>query len=87
VVAAVAAVKTSAVGATVGGALLGVAGWPLALVGALLGGQALPGPKVAVIVVDPYDALAALAAFTVVALIHAERPAQQQRLTAAEGST
>ena len=87
VVAAVAAVKTSTVGATVGGALLGVAGWPLARLGALLGGQALPGPKVATIVVDPYDALVALAGFTVVALIRAERPTRPQRLTAAEGLT
>lgn len=68
VVAGVAAVKTSAVGADVGAFLLGVFRWPLDAVTALLSSGALPGVDPVAVVVDWTDVFAALAAFAVVAL-------------------
>ena len=67
-------VKTSNVGAAVGGAVLGMAAWPLEVVVAILAGEPLQWPSVAEVLVDPLDAVAALAAFGVVTLVPPSAP-------------
>lgn len=66
---AVAMVKTSEVGAATGGVALGLVAWPLELLGAVVTGQPLHGPSPVGIVVDPFDAVAALAAFVVAMIL------------------
>lgn len=66
---AVATVKTSTIGAAAGGAVLGLVAWPLELIGGVVTGQPLQGPSSIGIIVDPFDAVAALAAYVVVALV------------------
>jgi len=83
VVACVTLVKTSEVGAGIGGAVLGVAGWPLGVLASLATNQSVGDPTVAQIIIDPFDAVAALAAFVVLVILPAT---PRDRTRAAEPS-